>query len=299
MTFTAVAPLQPGAYPFQWQWQKDGLGFFGDMSPNSSILVRQPAPPLLISTEGFAAGSIGSPFLQQLAATGGVPPYTWSIASGSLPPGLALDAASGSVRGTPYAAGTFSFTVVVTDSRSTSSQKQGSITIIALPLSILTASIPVAVAGSPYTQQLAASGGLPPYNWTIASGALPTGLTLDGSTGMISGTTTDKGSFNFVTSIIDQTHSNATKSLSLAVVGANTVPQVGGAKYKAGGKKLVVKGQNFDPAAILIVDGAQVADRFDGSNLIAKPIDLGSGQHTVRVVNPNGAVSNTVTVTVN
>src|SRR5215469_11629645 len=97
MTFTAVAPLQPGAYPFQWQWQKDGLGFFGDMSPNSSILVRQPAPPLLISTEGFAAGSIGSPFLQQLAATGGVPPYTCSIASGSLPPGLALDAASGSV----------------------------------------------------------------------------------------------------------------------------------------------------------------------------------------------------------
>src|SRR5215813_11975045 len=157
MTFTAVAPSQPGAYPFQWQWQKDGLGFFGDMSPGSSILVRQPVPPLFITTEGFAAGSIGSPFLQQLSATGGMPPYTWSIVSGALPPGLVLDATSGSIRGTPSAAGTFNFTAVVTDLRSTSSQKQASITVIALPLSILTSSIPVAVTGSAYTQQLAAS----------------------------------------------------------------------------------------------------------------------------------------------
>src|SRR5262249_34143343 len=224
MTFTAVAPSQPGAYPFQWQWQKDGLGFFGDMSPSSSILVRQPVPPLFITTESFAAGSLGSPFLQQLSATGGMPPYTWSIAGGSLPPGLLLDAASGSIRGMPSAGGTFSFMVVVTDSRSTKSQKQASITVIALPLSILTSSIPVAVAGSAYTQQLAASGGLPPYSWTTASGALPTGLILDGSTGMITGTTTNKGGFNFVVSIADQTHSTATKSLVLAVVGADTVP---------------------------------------------------------------------------
>src|SRR5262249_46255343 len=97
MTFTAVAPPEPGNYPFQWQWQKDGEGFFGNPSPNSIIVVRQPAPPLLITTGTLAAGSLGSPFLHQMTATGGVPPYTWSIAGGVLPTGLAMDPASGAI----------------------------------------------------------------------------------------------------------------------------------------------------------------------------------------------------------
>jgi len=210
-----------------------------------------------------------------------------------------MDPASGAIRGTPVAAGTFTFTVRVMDSRSTISERQTAITVIALPLVIVTSSVPIAVAGSAYSQQLAASGGLPPYAWSISSGTLPAGLTLDVSTGLLTGTPTDKGTFTFVVSIADQAHSTVTKSLSLAVVGANSVPQVGGAKYKAGGRKLIVKGQNFDPAAILVVDDSQVADRFDGANLIAKPIDLAPGPHTVRVVNPNGASSNTVTLTVN
>jgi hypothetical protein len=297
MTFTAVAPQQPGSYSFQWQWQKDGAAFFGDMSPNSAILVRQPAPPLLITTQGFAAASIGSPFLQQLSATGGVPPYSWSVAGGALPPGLTLDS-NGSIHGMPSAAGTFGFTVRVTDSMATSSQGQASITVISQPLLIQTSSIPVAVAGLSYNQQLSGSGGLPPYNWTIASGSLPAGLTLDASSGMVSGTTTDKGTFNFAVSLIDQAHSTATKAMSLSVVGADTVPQLGAVKYK-GGSKLIARGQNFDPAAILVVDSLQVANRFDGANLIAKPINLAPGQHTVWVVNPNGASSNRVMLNVN
>src|SRR5262249_59201640 len=110
---------------------------------------------VFITTDSLTAGSIGVPFQQQLSATGGVPPYMWSIVDGNLAPGLALDATSGLITGTPSAAGNFSFTVRVTDSRSTTSQKQASITIISQPLAILTASLQVAVAGSPYTQQLA------------------------------------------------------------------------------------------------------------------------------------------------
>ena len=298
MTFTAVAPQVPGTYPFQWQWQKNGGGFFGDMSPNSTVLVRQPAPPLLITTQGLAAASIGAPFLQQLSATGGVPPYAWAIVDGALPPGLTLDSPTGSIHGTPSAGGTFSFTARVTDSMSTNYQKQASITVISQPLSIQTSSIPIAVAGFSYSQQLAGSGGLPPYVWTITVGALPAGFALDGSSGIISGTSTDKGSFSFTVSLVDQAHSTVTRSLALSVVGANTVPQVSAVKYKPGGAKLIVKGQNFDPAAILVLDNIQVADRFDGANLIAKPINPGPGQHTVRVVNPNGASSSTLTFTV-
>ncbi|MGH7336617.1 MAG: Ig domain-containing protein, partial [Myxococcota bacterium] len=53
-----------------------------------------------------------------LAATGGVVPYAWSVAAGSLPPGLALNAATGTISGTPTAAGNWSFTARVTDARS-------------------------------------------------------------------------------------------------------------------------------------------------------------------------------------
>jgi hypothetical protein len=300
MTFTAVAPMQPGTYPFQWQWQKDGVGFFGDMSPGSSILVRQPVPPLLITTGALSGGSLGSPFLQQLSATGGVPPYTWTIVNGSLPPGLTLDPYSGLITGTASVAGAFSFTVQVTDSKSTSSQKQTSITIIALPLSIQTSSIPFAVAGSSYAQQLAAIGGVQPYAWSVTSGGLPAGLALDSSSGLVSGSTGSKGSFSFIVTITDHVGSTTSKAFQLAVVGASSVPQVLGVKYKPSGRKLIIRGQNFDPGAVLFVDEAQTDARVGGSDqIIAKPVDLVTGQHTVRVLNPNGAASATFSFMVN
>jgi putative Ig domain-containing protein len=54
----------------------------------------------------------------QMQATGGIPPYLWSVADGAPPPGLALDALTGSIAGTPTASGTFSITIQVTDSSS-------------------------------------------------------------------------------------------------------------------------------------------------------------------------------------
>jgi hypothetical protein len=300
MTFTAVAPSEPGTYQFQWQWQKDGVGFFGDMSPNASIVVRQPAPPLFITSGALSNGSLGSPFLQELTATGGVPPYAWSIVSGGLPPGLAIDGATQSIKGTPSAAGTFSFTLLVTDSMSTSSQKPASITIIAQPLSIQTSTIPAAIAGLSYTQQLTLVGGVSPYTWSITSGALPSGLSLDQVAGIVSGTTSQKGSFNFIATVRDHAGSTASKAYQLNVVAANSVPQLDSVKYKASGRKLIVRGQNFDPAAVLVVDENQTAGRVSGSDTItAKPVGLTAGQHSVRAMNPNGAASNTISLTVN
>jgi hypothetical protein len=72
-------------------------------------------PALQISTMALPDGVVASAYKAQLAATGGVPPYVWSIAHGSLPPGLALDAASGTISGAPTMAGTYDFTVQVAD----------------------------------------------------------------------------------------------------------------------------------------------------------------------------------------
>jgi len=83
-------------------------------SQTLSITVK-PAP-LMVTTTSLAAATGGKPYAATLAATGGVTPYSWSVTPGSLPPGLSLDSATGVISGTPDVAGTYDFTVTVTDS---------------------------------------------------------------------------------------------------------------------------------------------------------------------------------------
>jgi hypothetical protein len=83
----------------------------------STVLTVQTAP-LAISTTTLASGAINVPYTATLAASGGTGPYSWSIASGSLPAGLTLNASSGTIAGTPTAGGTFSITVQVSDAAS-------------------------------------------------------------------------------------------------------------------------------------------------------------------------------------
>jgi 6-phosphogluconolactonase (cycloisomerase 2 family) len=70
--------------------------------------------PLAVTTTSLPSATIGAPFSQTLQASGGTTPYTWSIPPASLPPGLSLSTA-GTISGTPTTAGTFNFTVKVTD----------------------------------------------------------------------------------------------------------------------------------------------------------------------------------------
>jgi hypothetical protein len=69
---------------------------------------------LIVTTQSLPNATVGTPYGATLTATGGLPPYTWSIISGSLPPGLVLDS-SGNITGTPTVAGTYNFTVQVVD----------------------------------------------------------------------------------------------------------------------------------------------------------------------------------------
>src|SRR5204863_394156 len=105
-------------------------------------------------------------------ASGGTPPYSWSVATGSLPAGLNLST-GGTISGTPSAAGSSSFTVRVTDSASASTTASLSITINPAALGITTSALPAGTVGTAYSQTLGASGGSPPYSWAVATGSLP------------------------------------------------------------------------------------------------------------------------------
>ena len=82
----------------------------------------------------FAAppgGEVGVSYSDQLTVTGGTSPFTWSVSAGSLPGGVTLNASTGLLSGTPTTAGTYSFTVKVTDSSGLSSTEAVTLTVIA------------------------------------------------------------------------------------------------------------------------------------------------------------------------
>ncbi|WP_104138198.1 Ig domain-containing protein [Arthrobacter sp. ZGTC131] len=90
----------------------------------------QPAEPPTITTQALSNGMVGEFYCcGNLFASGGVQPYTWSVVAGALPPGLELPKRENTISGTPTTAGTFTFTVRVTDDAGAFSEKELSITI--------------------------------------------------------------------------------------------------------------------------------------------------------------------------
>lgn len=249
-------------------------------------------PPVLTITSGTIPSSqSGSPFNYQLAAAGGKPPYRWAVTEGALPAGLSLASGTGIISGAPSAAGTFNFTVDVTDADSRTSRKALSITVTPMPLSISAVSSLEALKGTAFNFQAAARGGTPPYTWSIAGGALPAGLSLNANTGALSGIPSAAGSFSFALSVRDQSGATASSQIQIKVIDPETVPEITKVKYKPGKRQLIVKGDRVNPAAQLMVDGEATEATPDGRQFKLKKLTLTPGPHEIRIVNPGDVSS--------
>jgi hypothetical protein len=122
-TFNVTAPAATGLYNFQWRMAQDGVGSFGDTGLNGVVNVTSGAvAPLAITTTSIPHGNRFVSYSAQINVTGGEAPYTWTVSSGTLAPGLTLNSNTGVISGTPTTAGTYIFTVTVRDQggRSTS-----------------------------------------------------------------------------------------------------------------------------------------------------------------------------------
>ena len=171
-------------------------------------------PALTITTTSLPSGVFLSPYpATGLSAAGGKPPYTWSVASGTLPPGLVLSSA-GNLSGTPSAAGTFPFVIKVTDASGASALASFAISIIGGP-AIGPAQFPDGIVNTAYpTVTLSATGGTKPYVFTATG--LPPGLSL-GPEGTISGTPASQGTFSFTVQVTDANKLSATASYTLNI----------------------------------------------------------------------------------
>lgn len=220
-TYSDASALANTAYAYRARaFNSTGTSSF---TSEASVITPSVAPNLSIGTSDMAEATVGVAYSRTLVANGGRPDYSWTLQSGSLPEGLSLSQ-SGTVSGTPASAGTNNFVVRVTDSNNSSATKALSLVVKpAAPLTITTAQLPRGSVDTTYSQQIGASGGQTPYNWSRESGNLPEGLTLNQSTGFISGTPERAGTSSFVIKLTDATGANVTSTLAIIINPATTV----------------------------------------------------------------------------
>ncbi len=216
-------PPNHNAGLFSFTLQATNAG--GTTSLPCSITVQTGAPPPVISNPSITAcplsgTTVGTSYSQALSATGGSGTLSYSVLSGSLPGGLALNA-NGTLTGTSTTVGTSAVTFQVTDGGNRTGTLACSITVSAAPVVIpaptLTTAcpLPAGMAGAVYSQTLLASGGTAPLTFS-QSGLLPPGLTLS-SAGVLSGTPSVPSTFNFTLTVTDSGNRTSSRACSLSI----------------------------------------------------------------------------------
>ena len=184
-----------------------------------NVLMMPPTgAPNILSASVLPSGVQGTPYTFTLTANGGQLPYVWSLVSGSFPSGVSLSSA-GVISGTPGASGTSTPTIKVTDARGLFSTKAFTVTYapLANPLTITTTSpLPSASQYTPYSNTMAATGGTPPYTWSITVGSLAAGLTFS-SGGVFGGQTNNVETDNVTIQVKDSLNNTASDPFTLVV----------------------------------------------------------------------------------
>jgi hypothetical protein len=213
-------PTSTGDYTFTDQVTDSAPGTPNLVSKSYTIHV---GVQLLFTATALPDAIIGIPYSASLPVSGGTGTLTDTLVSGTLPSGLTFNA--GQISGVPDSTnipGTmFSPNFQVQDSGNPPETVTGTLTLRALgQLSAggSTTTLPNAIAGQAYNATLTAAGGTGNYTWSVTAGTLPSNLTLNGSTGQITGTATTAGSSSFTLTVQDQSNPSQSSSTSASLL---------------------------------------------------------------------------------
>ncbi len=193
----------------------------GCFNTRSFTLALGACPAITFNPQILGPAPIGELYIRAILAQGGAAPYSFTLSAGSLPPGLALSS-GGVLNGTPTTLGSFNFTIQATDLNGCSGTRSYTLTITCPLLTLNPETLPQASVGVAYSQTFTSSGGTAPYTFSQTGGTLPTGLTLT-AMGVLSGTPTTPGTYNFAVKATDATGCMVTHSYSVAACAAITV----------------------------------------------------------------------------
>jgi len=192
------------------------------LDTNSVTLCAAGCPTITLTPSTLPNGALGSAYSQTISASGGAPPYVFSVLAGTLPPGLLLNSSSGGLTGVPTQAGSFTFTVRAADSLGCFGSGVYTIVIngtLCPVISLSPATLPNFVRGNPYSQSIIASGGMAPSTYTVSAGSLPAGIMLNAMSGQLSGTPTTLANVGFTITATDANGCLSALTYSSQVVG--------------------------------------------------------------------------------
>jgi len=252
------------------------------------------APRLSVNVPPAPMGRVGLSYQLTPTVSGQTGSIAWSIASGALPSGTALDPSSGIVAGTPTMWGTSTAAIQARDS-SSGSVASGTVTITIAPTPIvITASTPLAsgTVNAAYSTTLTANGGTGAVTWSIAGGALPAGLTLS-TTGVISGTPTTAGTATFTAQASDAGWPGNLAAQSMSIVIAQAAVALPSPwSHRDIGSVGVAGGAQYSEATGFTVSasGADVWGNADAFHFVYQPW-TGDGSIVTRVASVTNANS--------
>ena len=175
-------------------------------STPATVTITVASPTIVLAPSTVPAATVALAYSQTVTAANGTGPYTYAISAGSLPTGLSLNTATGTLSGTPTAGGVFNFTVRATDSSTGDGPYAGaraySLTVASPTLGVAPSTLPAPTVGVAYSQAITASGGTAAYSYAVTAGSVPAGLTL-AANGTLSGTPTTAGAYSFTVTATD------------------------------------------------------------------------------------------------
>jgi hypothetical protein len=241
-----------------------------------SIVVTPDVTPVVMSDyepEEFLDGALVS--FSAVGVSGGVPPYAFEVVSGSLPSGLVLGGSTGSISGTAGEVGSFAGVVRVTDAVGQSALGAFSLVVLssADPLVVLPYSpVSVLVGGSVSVSPGSVSGGSGGLSFAVVGGALPAGVSLNASTGLISGTPSTAGSFVGAVRVVDSVGQRVVVTFSLTV--SAVVPELVMSNYAP---STVLANVAFSASPVGLSGGVTPYSFSVVSGALPSGLSLGSG----------------------
>ncbi len=253
------------------------------------------APDTVAANLGEA--TVGEPYMGWIEANG-EPLPTFAVTEGELPPGLSLDSELGEVTGTPTTAGSFTFTITATNATGTATE---SFTITVAPGGYapeldIDGDLDQGTVGSAYTDAVDADGD-PEPTYDVTEGALPDGLSLDATTGVITGTPTTAGTFSFEVTATNEIGSDA-ETFSITIAAAPTgaidlqLDLEVGADLTGGSSSFLVQGSGLQPGSAYsvtlrstprVLASGTVGGDGSFSQQVTMPADIEAGSHSLTV----------------